>query len=226
MAEDKTAKETPAEEPHHAHGYGPEVEQLKEFLSRFGTPILAGVVVAMLMIVGFGTYRSFQDSNASQASLALADAESVEDFQSIISDFAKTPSVPIARLGLASEQFQSGDYEAAAASYAGFVKEEPDHPMVEAASIAQIQCLEAQGKLEEALEGFVAFMASYPDNYLVPFAGLGKARCLAELNRLEDARAAYEDLVAAHPESIWARRAENDLLEVERMLRARAGGQS
>ena len=64
MAEDKTPQQAPVQDPHHA--YSEEVEQLKELLGRYGTPVLAGVVVAMLIIVGLGTYRSFRASAADQ----------------------------------------------------------------------------------------------------------------------------------------------------------------
>lgn len=223
MAEEKTPQETTVQEPHHTQGRDQEVEQLKELLTRYGTPILAGAVIVALFIIGFGTYRSSHNKRSDQASLALANAESLEDYQQILANYAKTPSAPIARLGLAAEHFNAGDYEAASQAYAAFVADQPGHVMAAGATLAQVQCVEAQGKMEEALKAYTGFIASHPDSYLASYAALGKARCLTELARLDDARSAYEDVIANYPDTIWASRAETDLKQVERLSRASTG---
>ena len=49
MAEEKTPQESTVQEPHHAPGHDHEFETLKELLGRYGTPILAGIVIAVLI---------------------------------------------------------------------------------------------------------------------------------------------------------------------------------
>jgi tetratricopeptide (TPR) repeat protein len=199
-----------------------EHEQLMVILREHGGPVLAGVVIAVAIVLGVTAYRTSQADKAARAAQALSTASGVEGFQQVVSQFEGTPSATVALLGIGAESYGLGQYEQALDAYEQFVSANPGHPMAKGAEICKIQCLEAQGKLDEALAGFRAFAGAHPEHYLAAFASIGEARCLEQLGRFEEARAIYEEVIAADSEGIWARQAETSLQLVQRQIRAQA----
>ena len=219
MAEDNIRESTPPKDSLRIAGHDPDVDQSIELLKKYAGITLAGFVAIVLLILGLGTYQNSQMAEAERAALALSSAQTVEDFERIVTAYGDTPSSQVAKLGLAATYFQEGRYAEAYNAYDAFLLANSGHPMENAARIAQAICSEAQGEFSQALEIFITFIASNPSNYLTPYSELGKARCLCQLEQWDEARAAYEDIIAAYPNSIWSRRADSDLQWVQRILR-------
>ncbi len=199
-----------------------EHEQLMDILREHGGPVLAGVVVAVVIVLGVTAYQTSKQDKAARAAQSLGAATDVEGFQQVLSQFEGTPSAKVALLGVGAESYSLGQYEQAFDAYREFVDANPGHPMAKGAEICKVQCIEAQGKLDEALAGFNAFAAANGGHYLATFASIGEARCLEQLGRFEEARAIYEEVIAADPEGTWARQAETSLQLVQRQIRAQA----
>lgn len=216
--EQKTAPApTPAKE-------SSEVHEAMETLREYGTPILTGLILALLAVGGIQFYRSHKASQANQASMLLNSAQSADDLKQIVTQYAATPSGTIAGLALASSSFSRGQYQQAEKAFRDFKTAHPDHPMTPTAEYGLAQCLEAQNYAEEALEAYDTFIAARPDHYLTPIAKLARGRCLDQLGRADEARVVYEDFMAAYPDSPWANDAESLLMSVKQELRERKQG--
>ena len=214
-------KEAPAEQPHH---HGPdELGQLKALLREHGTPVLTGVLIAVVAVGGWQMYRSHQRGEADRASAMITNARDITQIQQVATLYKETPSGAMAQLSVAADHFGSGRYVQAQDAYAQFRQDYPDYPLGAIAEYGLAQCLEATGSLEQALDAYTTFVEVHPDSYLAPQAELGRGRTLEQLGRLDDARVVYEDFIAARPESPWLADADALLNLVERQLRASSG---
>jgi len=183
-------------------------------------PVLIGLGIALAILLAYGAYKNYKQSTSMRASQMLLSARSPEQLQQVISQYPSTPSAPIAMLTLASEYFQSGQYDLAQFTYAQFQQKFPKHPMAAAADIGKAQCSEASGQLDQALTAFEAFALSHPGHFLYASAIFGKGRCLTQMGRYTEAKAVYEDYIAANPNSGWSPLADSAMLFVDKELRA------
>ncbi len=218
MAEDQTKQdETPQPRPVHSE----ELAQIREIWEAYGRSVVTGVLLALVLILALTVYRQFGQSKRDQAAAALGNAETIEDFESVLVRFPRSASAPIAMLALGRAQFEASSFEDALATYARFKQEHPQHPMRQAAELAHAQTLEAAGRLEEAKDAFRELaQALSADHYLQPAAQLGIGRSLEQLGRWQEARAAYEDFIAEHADTDWADQAELALRFVQRAIAA------
>lgn len=198
-----------------------ELHEFRELVSRYGASFGTGLALALILILGWSTYRNYQAGQKEQAALAVAVSTTPDDFKNVLSQFENTSTAPIAALGLASSHFDNGDYNAALAAYKEFVVRYPTHPMADSARLCQAQCVEAAGQLEEALQAFTEFREAKPEeHFLRPQADLGRGRCLEQLERWDDAKALYEEFIALYPDSAWITQAEVSLRSVKKAMSA------
>jgi TolA-binding protein len=196
-----------------------ENEQVLSFLREYGTPIMVGVVAAVVIYLGFVFYRAYQRNLAERAAGALAAAQNVEQLQKVVNQYGSTPSGSIAMLALGANYLHSGQYALARDTYERFRTTYPEHEMLAAAALGVAYAYEAEGRLDEAATRFEAFEKEHPDHYLTPMAVFGRARCMEQSGRYAEAKAVYEDFVAANPENSWVPQAETAMLYLERELR-------
>ena len=198
----------------------PEVDDAIDKIREYGTPIVTGVLAALVVVGGFQLYRSNKNSTAETASTLLSNAGNATQLQEITDQYSGTSSAPIAQLALAADYYSRGQYQLAQRGYQKFNEVYPDHAMRDTADYGLACCLEATGYLDEALESYAALFSDKPDHYLAPLATLGQGRVLTQLGRLEEARVVYEDFIASNPESPWLTDAESLLLFVQKDLRS------
>lgn len=194
--------------------------ELREWVSRYGTPAGLGLAITLIGIFGFGTFRNHNQAQKEQAALAWSAATTPAEFQNIVSQFKNTPTAPVAMLGLASSYFESGEYESAQNTFRDFATTFPDHPMADATRLCQAQCMEAAGQMEEALQACTELRKRLPeDHYLQPQIDLERGRCLEQLDRWDEAKAVYEDFLATYPDTPWIDQAEIALRTAKKAVR-------
>ncbi|MGQ9662443.1 MAG: YfgM family protein [Kiritimatiellia bacterium] len=198
-----------------------DVERVKSVLREYGVPFGVAAVIVLGLSWGWSGYRSHARRVVEEAAVKLTEARTAQELESIVADYPKTPSAPLALLRLAKLNYSLGAYEAAAAKYAEFGQKYQDHELVAGAQLGRIQCLEAQGHVQEALEGFERFIKTHQGHFLVPQAQLAQARCLEALGRIEEAKVIYSTMAAERAGSGWAKRAEEMLKTIEERMRWR-----
>lgn len=181
-----------------------EVGEVLTVIKKYGVPTLI-VIVVVCSIFLFDRYlKSSKAKKETSADIALTQAHTAADYQTILDKYGSTSSAPIAMMDLAMAKFSAGKYAEAQALYEKFLKKYPKHEMAEQAELNKITCVEAEGKMSEAHLLYGEFVSKHKQSYLAPVAMMGQARCLEALNSDVDAKQAYEDLIAAYPGSSWA----------------------
>ena len=176
-----------------------ELSQLRDLVREHGTPVLTGILVAVVAVGGWQMYRSHKRGEADQASAMITNARDIAQIQQVASLYKQTPSGAMAQLSVAADHFGSGRYVQAQEAYAQFRQDYPDHAMGATAEYGLAQCLEATGSIEQGLAAYEQFLQAHPNHYLVPQIELGRGRSLEQLGRLDEARVTYEDFIAARP---------------------------
>ncbi|MCS6770936.1 MAG: tetratricopeptide repeat protein [Kiritimatiellae bacterium] len=203
-----------------------EVPEAIDFLRENGVAILIGAGAAAALFLGWSLYRNFQAQKHAEAAQLLFSAQSVEQIQEVATRYSSAPVAPLAKLVLAGQAYDQGDYEYAHTLFTQFVQEHPNHDMRDQAAFAAITCLEAAGRFEEAREAYAAFSAERPGHYLSPAAEFARARCLEQMGRLEEARDEYRRFIESAPDDRWRARAESAIAFVEKEIRARGGARN
>jgi tol-pal system protein YbgF len=111
----------------------------------------------------------------------------------------------------ALEQFKSGNYPAAIASFQAFVKAYPKSPLAASALYWVGNAQYAQRDFRAAIATQRQLLATYPDSQKVPDALLNIASCQVELGDAAGARRTLEEIVAKHPTSEAAGKAKQRL---------------
>jgi len=111
----------------------------------------------------------------------------------------------------AYDQFKSGSYPAAIASFQSFVKTYPRSPLAPSAMYWVGNAQYAQRDFRAAIASQRSLIATYPDSQKVPDALLNIASSQSELGDAAGARRTLEDLVARYPTSEAAGKARQRL---------------
>lgn len=196
-----------------------EVKEVLKFFEKYLKPAAGAIIVICVVIIGFQLRKNIQASKNAKADAALMEANRAEDYQAILDKYGKTPSAPIALLGLAQEKFNAGQASEADALYGQFLKKYKKHDMVLQARFNQITCKEAMRQYGDAIILYGDFKDNHPESHLAPVALLGKARCLEAVDRYAEAKQVYEDIFTFYSETGWAQVAEANLEIVEAKLK-------
>jgi len=111
----------------------------------------------------------------------------------------------------ALDQFKSGSYPAAIASFQTFVKTYPKSPLAASALYWVGNAQYAQRDFRAAMATQRQLLATYPDSQKVPDALLNVASCQIELGDAAGARRSLEEIVAKYPTSEAAGKAKQRL---------------
>lgn len=100
-----------------------QVEKLKAWLKENGPSIVVGIVVGVGGLIGFRYWVHLEETSAEQASrhydqmmqaLSVNDRGTVEEHaRRLIADYAKTEYAQIARLAMAKDHVENGEFDAA-----------------------------------------------------------------------------------------------------------------
>jgi predicted negative regulator of RcsB-dependent stress response len=219
-------KQPEPEKPGASHREDPELEVLRTFMTDYGKPGITAILAVAIVLTGSHMVRSHRASQVKRAAAALSTARSPTDLESIVADYGKTPSAPLALMAAAKAFYDTGNYDMAAGKYDALLANYGEHPMALAAALGKIHCLEARGdsaSLTAAAADFAAFAAANPDSYLSPLAIFGNARCLQLSGDLAAAQQRYDEFLLKHPDGPWRTYAENQRETVDlEIKRARA----
>jgi tol-pal system protein YbgF len=112
---------------------------------------------------------------------------------------------------IALEQFKSGGYPAAIASFQAFVRTYPKSPLAPSALYWVGNAQYAQRDFRAAIATQRQLLATYPDSQKVPDALLNVASCQIELGDAAATRRTLEEIVAKYPTSEAAGKARQRL---------------
>ena len=178
---------------------------------KYKLPIIAGVVLLVLALVGSELYRGSRQRSAEAATAALDGSKTIGEYRSVIDTYPGTLAAGDAYLLMAHEQIDAKDYAGAATTWQTFAEKYPKHPQVATALLARGNALEAEGKLDEARSIYQNVATGYPSDYAAPLARMSEATLLKSQHKLEDARHVYENVIASYPNSIAKLQAEQEL---------------
>ena len=207
----KPANEQEAVKQRHDSLEQAEVKEVLNVINKYVKPAAIGALIICGLFLGNSLMRTNRMKNDAKADSALLVARSAADYQAILDSYGKTPSAPLAQLGLAQETFNAGKIAEADGLYGEFINKYPKHEMIAQAAFNQITCKEALGQYAEAAAAYGQFKLDNEESHLAPVALHGKARCLEASKNLTGAKQVYEDIIAFYPDSGWAQMAEQNL---------------
>ncbi|MDH3981573.1 MAG: tetratricopeptide repeat protein, partial [Kiritimatiellaceae bacterium] len=196
-----------------------EVKEVLNFINKYVKPTGVVVAVICIFVLANSFVKGTRQKTEAKADAALMDAKTAADYQAIMDNYSKTPSAPLALLGLAQEKFNTGDVAGAEGLYADFMGKYAKHEMAAQAEFNRITCKEAQGKYADAGKLYGDFKNNHPDSHLAPVALLSKARCLEATHNFTDAKVVYENVITFYPQSGWSQTAEANLRVVESKIK-------
>jgi TolA-binding protein len=185
--------------------------ETRVFWLRFRKEIVAVIIVAFLAIVGYAAFQYYSDRREEAASLSLAGAKGIPDFEQVIARYSDTPAGASAYLLLADKQRAEKKFAEANGTLQNFVNKNPEHELAATAKMAMAANLESMGKTDEALAMYQQVVSSYPTSFDAPLALISRVHLLKAKNRNDEARQACEMILTQYRESTWSREAAQEL---------------
>lgn len=182
----------------------PEAAPLWNFVLTHARKIASGVVVVVVIILAVAGWQWYREEQVADARLALGRIISIQDSArrvSALEGFIKdAPSAvsTAARLELAASAVELGNWDKAAAAYAGVAEAEGDTPLAFAARLNHAQVLMHKGDFAAARDEFKTLAASAPAD-VAPVIHQQVAEAAVAAGDKAGAVAAYEAAVAALP---------------------------
>ena len=174
------------------------------FWERFKKPIIAAAIVVLLAAIAFTGYWFYSDRRATAASVALASANTAQEYEQIIARYANTPAAADAYILLAEAQRKERKFAEANKTLEAFITKYPKHEFVSTAKMATAANLDSIGKTNEALVMYQQIVSAYPNSYAAPLAMLSQVYILKGKNRDDDARRICETMLTQYRTSFWA----------------------
>lgn len=190
-----------------SHTEDEDLAQIKDWWQRNGKPLLAGGVLALVMVFGWQGWQKYQTRQAQSASALyqqLLDATLMpsgkpdvarvaELHGQLQSDFGGSHYVQYGSLLVAKVAVEEGRLDDAAAALRAILDKPADATLGELARQRLARVLAAQGKAEEGL----ALLAGEADPAFQAGREEVRGDLLVQLGRPDEARAAYEKAKAA-----------------------------
>src|SRR5262245_377761 len=148
------------------------------FWERFKKPILVAAIIVLLAGVVFTGYRFYSDRRATAASAALASANTAQQYEQVIADYANTAAAADAYILLAAAQRNEKKFNEADKTLENFIAKYPKHELVSTAKLAMAANLDSMGKTNEALTMYQQIASGYPNTYAAPLAMLSQVYIL------------------------------------------------
>jgi predicted negative regulator of RcsB-dependent stress response len=181
-----------------------QVEALKKWWKDNGSSLVTGVLLGLAVLFGVKAWFGYQERQAESASnlytqfmnaLAQQDTDTLTKAGSLlIADFGSTPYAPLAALGLAKVQLESGETEAARVQLQWALEHADQRFIAHSARLRLVRLLIAEGDLDAAASRLAE--VADPGEYAALYAELRGDIALAR-GDLAAAHAAYGQALAA-----------------------------
>lgn len=181
------------------------------FWGRYKTPVLIGLLAALVLLAAFGAYRVYTMRRNNAAAAELASAKVSADFQKVIADYPGANAAASASLLLAEEQRKEQKFADANATLQAFIKQWPKHELISTARLAMAGNLESLGKPDEALEMYRKIAGDYPRDFNAPIALLSEVHLLTAKGQTEEARRVCETVLTQYRDSYASQEAARQL---------------
>ncbi len=186
-----------------------ELEELSAWWKKNGNLVSTVVLVVALAVLGKNLWQRHAKDVASKASIAFAQARSVEDLEAAAKSYPSSAEAPVALLRIAGDHYRTGKYDLAAEKYNDFLKKFSRHALAPTAELGLAHVQEAKGEFAAAQAAFDKFAESDAvPAYLQNLALLGKARCLALQGQKDAARTILDRMMADKAGTVWANHAD------------------
>jgi tetratricopeptide (TPR) repeat protein len=172
--------------------------EARVFWLRFQKEIAAALIVALLALIGFASYRFYTNRRDSSAAELLGSAKTPHDYQDVIARYPNTPAGASAYLLLAEALRNEKKFAEANSTLQAFIDKNPDHEFAPTAQLTMAANLEAMGKSDEALAMYQQVAARYPNNSSAPLAMISEVPILKAKNRIDDARRVCEEILTKY----------------------------
>jgi tetratricopeptide (TPR) repeat protein len=189
--------------------------ETRVFWERFKQPIIAVLSVMVLAAVAFTAYRFYADRRATAASVALASANTAQEYEQVIARYTNTPAAADAYILLAESQRKEKKFTEANKTLETFIAKYPKHEFLSTAKMAMAANLDSMGKTNEALVMYQQIASAYPNSYAAPLAMLSQVYILKSKNRNDDALRICETMLTQYRTSFWA----NEAMQQLRLLK-------
>lgn len=192
-----------------------EVQQVLEFIKRYGKLIIAGAVAATAAVLVSRGLAAKKAATLADAERMFAAAITPVQLEDVVATYPSTPTAKAALLKLAQAQYNDGNIAQARTQYERFKKEFPNSDLLPVAEFGLAHCTEADGNYAAAANEFKAFLSAHPGHFLQAAATLAEARCLEAAGNMDGARIVLEDFKANNTSSAWADPAQSALDRLE-----------
>ncbi len=182
-----------------------QVEKLKSWLKENGMSIVLGIVIGVGGLSGYRYWVHVQETTAAEASshfaalltsLEAGDAEAVRArVETLVDDYDGTEYAKLARLALARQQVDDGEFEQAAQTLEQLIGGAGDGPL---AYLARLRLAAVQIELERLDAALGTLAAAFPDAYAARVEEL-RGDVLSRQGDREGAAEAYRKAQRADP---------------------------
>ena len=134
--------------------------------------IIVALLLAILAIGGYTGFRFYSEHRTTEAALALANAKTVQEYQTVIDHYPGTAACADAYLLMAENQRSETKFGDANTTLRAFLNRFPKHDFATTAWMGIAANLESLGKPDEALSTYQRLVAEYPQDFNAPLAPL------------------------------------------------------
>ena len=182
-----------------------QVEKLKTWLKENGMSIVLGIVLGVGGIGGYNYWQKYQNNRADEASahfeavlgaLRAGDDETLQQHAGIlVSDFESTDYAYMARLAMARNHVDQGDFEQAESALQAVVGSAGQSPL---AYVARTRLAAVQIQSERFEQALATLGVEFPDAFMARAEEL-RGDALARQGKVDEARDAYQKAQRAEP---------------------------
>ncbi len=178
-------------------------------------------VILLAAAIGWSLWANAREQKQNEAAAAVTAAQTVKDFEAVISRWPGSEAAAQAPFNIGDNQFQQGNFSNAAETYRNFLSQFPKHPLAAGSQLGLASSLEASNDIPKAIIAYQDLLKNYPDSAFEGETRLSLGRCYELQGDWQKAKQAYEEVVASR--TSWSNQAQERLLIVERHLRTSQG---
>lgn len=182
-----------------------QIEQLKKWWKEYGTSLIVGIILAIILSFGWRYWHDRQQQNLEKAStnyellltnVVNGDSAEVESQAfAIMRQFPSTPYAQLAALQLARQQIYLQDYHGAETQLRWVMQKGKNSSLRQVARLRLARLLAAEQKSPEAL----AILVKVDDDSFIPAIDEVKGDILSSVGKNKEAYQAYQDALKAFP---------------------------
>ena len=195
---------------------------LAAFAMRNRRLLSIAAVILLAAAIGWSLWAHAREQKQNEAAVAVTAAQTVKDFEAVISRWPGSEAAAQALFYIGDNQFQQANFTQAADIYRRFLSQFPKHPLAAGSQLGLAASLEASNDIPKAIVAYQDLLKNYPNSPYEGEARLSLGRCYELQGDWQKAKQTYEEVTASR--TSWANQAKERLLIVERHLRASQGG--